>query len=91
MEKPLARCSSAIVFVIVIVIVIVIVAVVVIVIANANDEKVAAKVTTSRNGSLALLGLAVVVESVSAAGRDSVGTAEVGRNVGSGTDQERGR
>lgn len=57
---------------------------------SAIDEKAAAKVTTSRNGSLALPGL-VVEKSTSVADRDSVGIAGVGRNVGSVTDQERGR
>lgn len=57
---------------------------------SAIDEKAAAKVTASRNGSLALPGL-VVEKSTSAADRDSVEIAEVGRIVGSMTDQGRGR
>lgn len=79
MEKALVRCL------VVIVILILILILMVIVIAHGNNRRVVVKATTSRNGCLALDGLAVVVvRSAAIVDHGSVETAELelGRRLG---------
>ena len=74
MEKALVRCLVVIVILILMVIVIVIV----VVVAHGNNRRVVVKATTSRNGCLALAGLAVVVvRSAATVDHGSVETAEL--------------